>query len=79
MVEALQNKTIAGVGLDVFAEEPLPEKSPLWKMENVIITPHIAGWTPLYIDRMIDIFCRNLSAYLSDQPMPTLVDKERGY
>lgn len=79
MVKALKNKTIAGAALDVFSEEPLPEKSPLWKMENVIITPHTAGWTPYYIDRMIDIFCQNLSAYLSDKPLPTLVDKKRGY
>jgi phosphoglycerate dehydrogenase-like enzyme len=44
-----------------------------------ILTPHYAGWTPKYIDRMIDIFCSDLRAYLAGKPMPTLVDKNKSY
>ena len=75
LIIALKKGIIAGAGLDVFDIEPLPENSELWKLENVIITPHYAGWTPSYIDRVITIFCSNLKAYLSDMPMLTLVDK----
>jgi D-2-hydroxyacid dehydrogenase (NADP+) len=76
---ALKSKKIAGAGLDVFEIEPLPSESPLWKMENVIITPHYAGWTPNYMDRVIDIFCDNLKAYLKNKHLPNLVDLSRGY
>lgn len=79
LIEALQQQTIAGAGLDVFEQEPLPSRSPLWKMENVIITPHYAGLTPRYADRVIDIFCENLRAFMQNKTMPTAVDKEKGY
>lgn len=79
LVDALKSNRIAGAGLDVFETEPLPSSSPLWKLSNVIITPHTAGWTPSYMDRVIDIFCNNLQAFLKKQKMPTLVDKKRGY
>lgn len=79
LVKALQEKKIAGAGLDVFEKELLPKESPLWQMKNVIITPHFAGWSPHYTDRVIDIFCRNLTAYLEKAPMPNLIDKKQGY
>lgn len=79
LIKILKEKKIAGAALDVFEEEPLPQSSPLWNLDNVILTPHISGWTPYYMDRAIDIFCENLKAYLKDAPMPTLVDKKRGY
>jgi len=79
LIKALKDETIKGAALDVFEVEPLPENSPLWKMRKVIITPHISGRTPKYTDRVIEIFCENLKAYLSKKPMPTLVDKTRGY
>lgn len=79
LIEVLQKGEIAGAGLDVFQEEPLPDTSPLWKLKNVIITPHYSGWTPHYMDRVIAIFCENLKAYLAKVPMPNLVDKKRGY
>lgn len=79
LIQALKTGLIAGAGLDVFEEEPLQNKSELWNLENVIITPHNAGWTPFYADRVIDIFCSNLKAYLNDKDMPNLVDKEKGY
>ncbi len=79
LIEILQKGEIAGAGLDVFEEEPLPETSPLWNLKNVIITPHYSGWTPHYMDRVVEIFCLNLKAYLGDKPMPNLVDKKKGY
>lgn len=79
LIAALKNKTIAGAGLDVTEIEPLPSTSELWHMKNVIITPHSSGQTPEYMNRVINIFCENLKAYLEKKPMPNLVDKKRGY
>ena len=79
LIKALKNKTIAGAGLDVFEEEPTPDSNPLWKLPNVIMTPHISGWTPEYTNRVVNIFCENLKAYLKKRSMPNLVDKSRGY
>ncbi len=79
LVSALQQRKIAGAALDVFETEPLPGNSPLWSLDNVIITPHTAGFTPHYMDRVVDIFCSNLKAYVEKKPMPNLVDKEKGY
>ncbi|MBU9722565.1 MULTISPECIES: D-2-hydroxyacid dehydrogenase [Bacillaceae] len=81
MIAALQNKQIAGAGLDVFATEPLPEENPLWEMDNVIVTPHTAGSTEHYDQRVIeDIFIPNLKEYLQEKPPTTnLVDYDKGY
>lgn len=79
LIEALDKKIIAGAGLDVTEEEPLPEKSRLWEMENVIITPHHSGWSEKYMDRAIDLFRINLKAYFQDKKIPNLVDKKLGY
>jgi phosphoglycerate dehydrogenase-like enzyme len=79
LVTALQHGLIAGSGLDVFETEPLPSESPLWNLDNVIISPHFSGWTPKYTERVVEIFCENLKNYLSGQRMPNLVDKDKGY
>ncbi len=79
LIEALKTKEIAGAGLDVFEEEPLPAESPLWEMGNVVLTPHYAGATPEYFNRAIDIFCDNLKRFLKGEPMKNVVDKKRGY
>jgi phosphoglycerate dehydrogenase-like enzyme len=79
LIEALREGRIAGAGLDVFQEEPLPEHSPLWDMSNVLITPHKAGSTPHYGRRVTDLFCDNLSRYLRGQPLNNMVDPKRGY
>ncbi|OGH12043.1 MAG: hypothetical protein A2857_03540 [Candidatus Levybacteria bacterium RIFCSPHIGHO2_01_FULL_36_15] len=79
LISALGGKIIKGAGLDVFEKEPLMPDSALWTMDNVILTPHNAGLTPFYMDRVIDIFCENLKAYLSKKLMPNLVDKKLGY
>lgn len=81
LVAALQEGRIGGAGLDVTDPEPLPSDSPLWDMPNVIISPHIAGLTPIYGRRAADIFLRNLQHYLRGdiEGMPTLVDRHLGY
>ena len=60
LLEALHSGTIAGAGLDVFGDEPLPEDSPFWDMENVVITPHTGGETQVYEENVIDILLENI-------------------
>lgn len=79
LIMALQDGTIAGAGLDVFEQEPLPDSSLLWAMSNVLITSHYAGATPRYHERALDIFLDNLQRYQNGQPLRNLVDKQRGY
>lgn len=79
LVKALNKGWIAGAGLDVFETEPLPENSPLWKMDNVIMTPHISGATPYYDERAVDLFTINLQRYLAGEPLLNLVKREAGY
>jgi len=79
LVEALKEGWIAGAALDTFSTEPLPEDSPLWNMQNVIITPHVAGLTPLYMERLTHLFCENLRRFMNDEPLINVVDKSRGY
>jgi phosphoglycerate dehydrogenase-like enzyme len=63
LLEALREKRIAGAALDVTPIEPLPPDHPLWTMDNVVITPHVAGASPYRMDRVVDLFCRNLAAF----------------
>lgn len=79
MIKALEKNKFAGAGLDVFEIEPLSPVSKLWTLDNVIITPHYSGWTPEYTNRVIDIFCQNLKAFLRGAKMPNIVSKELGY
>lgn len=79
LIKALTEKKIAGAALDVFEAEPLSESSPLWKMDNVLITPHCAAVSPLYLDRAMQCFCENLALYMNNKTMRNIIDKERGY
>lgn len=79
LVRALREGWIAGAALDVFEHEPLPRTSPLWQMENVIISPHVAGFTPHYYERVFDLFAANLQRYMSGERLLNLVDRERAY
>jgi phosphoglycerate dehydrogenase-like enzyme len=79
LVRALQEGRIAGAGLDVFETEPLPENSPLWEMENVVVTSHYAGRTPQYTARAMEIFLDNLRRYRDGRPLRNVVDKALGY
>jgi phosphoglycerate dehydrogenase-like enzyme len=63
LVSALTDGDLLGAGLDVFEVEPLPATSPLWDLENVVITPHSAGNTPRYGERLAKIFQNNLNVF----------------
>ncbi|MGH9196322.1 MAG: NAD(P)-dependent oxidoreductase, partial [Acidimicrobiia bacterium] len=79
LIEALKAGEIAGAGLDVTEQEPLPPESPLWEMDNVIITPHISGSMQNYIEHAIDIFVDNLRRFRTGEPLKNVVDKKLGY
>ncbi len=79
LIRALREGWIAGAALDVFDQEPLPVDSPLWDMENVILTPHISGGTEIYNERAVTIFADNLRRYLAGDPLENVVDPARGY
>lgn len=80
LMGALKSGHLRGAGLDVFETEPLPEDHPLWEMEQVIITPHNAGMTDVYTERVLDIFTGNLASYVSEgAPRRNLVDYDRQY
>lgn len=79
LVRALREGWIAGAGLDVTEEEPLPPDSPLYDMPNVILTPHISGVSVHYDKRLTDLFADNLRRYRMGQPLRNLYDHKRGY
>lgn len=79
LIHALQEHWIAGAGLDVASKEPLPEDSPLYSLPNVILTPHIAGGSTRYNERLAALFADNLQRYRSGQELRNLYDPARGY
>lgn len=81
LANALAQRQIYGAQLDVFETEPLPATSPLWDMENVIITPHTAGGDddPVNTRVIYQIFERNLRHYLAGEPLENVVDRKKGY
>ena len=79
LVSALAAGKIAGAGLDVFETEPLPSSSPLWDMENVIISPHISGNSQRLHAQTAALFAENLQRYVDNQPLLNKLDRERGY
>ena len=79
LMEALREGLIGGAGLDVTPEEPLPPDHPLWDLPNVIVTPHVAGGSPLRSDRAVDLFCRNLQRFQAGEPLESVIDKRKGY
>lgn len=79
LIEALQAHRIGGAALDVFEQEPLPADSPLWKLDNVIIAPHISGSFSTYDEKAALLFVENLERYLDGRPLLNRVQRERGY
>ncbi len=79
LIRALKEGWIAGAGLDVTEEEPLPADSPLYTLPNVILTPHISGVSVRYDERLTEIFATNLRRYRADQPLHNRYDPQRGY
>ena len=72
---ALRSGQIAGAGLDVFEQEPLPADHPLWSAPNVLITPHTAGFGPYLDDRRLEIILDNARRFVRDEPLRNVVDK----
>jgi phosphoglycerate dehydrogenase-like enzyme len=79
LAEALTEKRLGGAALDVFAKEPLPAEHPLWQLSNVILTPHVSGFSPKYKERAGLMFAENLQRYLHSEPMLNRFDPERSY
>ncbi len=79
LIQALQEKRIAGAALDVFPQEPLPADNPLWKLPNVIITPHIAGISRQYDIHAATMFSENLRRYIDGAAIYNRFDPEKGY
>ena len=79
LITALQEGRLGGAALDVFATEPLPPDSPLWTLENVIITPHIAGMSEDYAERFAAGFAANLARFRRGERLHNIVHLDRGY
>jgi phosphoglycerate dehydrogenase-like enzyme len=79
LIAALTDGVIGGAGLDVFETEPLPAESPLWRLPNVILSPHVAGNSDQYSRRFTNLFLENLARYRAGEPLRNVVDVERGY
>jgi phosphoglycerate dehydrogenase-like enzyme len=80
LVEALEGGHLSGAALDVFEVEPLPEESPLWELENVMISPHSTDMVPALINkRQTDLFCENLRRYLAGESLLNDLDKRLLY
>jgi phosphoglycerate dehydrogenase-like enzyme len=79
LTAALQAGEIAGAGLDVFEVEPLPAGHPLWAMENVIITPHVAGASPRIAERHLGVLLDNVRRFAAGEPLTNVANKEAWY
>jgi len=79
LVKALDEKRLAGAGVDVMEPEPLPKGHPLWKFPNAIITPHIAGRSDKDNARMVGTAKENLARFLDGRPLLNVVNKQKGY
>jgi phosphoglycerate dehydrogenase-like enzyme len=79
LVKALDEKRLAGAGLDVTDPEPLPKGHPLWKFDNVVITPHLAGTSDRFHARQLEVFKENVRRFSENKPLINVVDKQKGY
>jgi phosphoglycerate dehydrogenase-like enzyme len=79
LVDVLRRGGLAGAALDVFAQEPLPAEHPFWSLPNLVLTPHISGYTPAYFAKVLALFEDNLGRYLAGKPLRNVVDKVLGY
>jgi phosphoglycerate dehydrogenase-like enzyme len=79
LVEALQSGRIRGAALDVFETEPLPAESPLWRLPNVLLSPHCADHVPGWVDEAMRVFLRQLERFRRGEKLQDVVDKAGGY
>ena len=75
LVQALKQGTIAGAALDVYEQEPLPAEHPLWQMDNVILTPHVAGFSPRIAERHLGVVLDNVRRFTVGEPLRNVVEK----
>ena len=79
LISALAAEQIGGAALDVFSEEPLPSTSPLWNLDNVIMSPHVSGNNTRYHERAAALFYENLRRYIEKRPLLNRINRGRGY
>jgi phosphoglycerate dehydrogenase-like enzyme len=79
LIAALESGHLGAAALDVTTPEPLPSESPLWEMENVLVTPHMSGLTPVHEERMWSIFNENLKRFHAGEALRNVIDFEAGY
>jgi len=79
LVKAIKSGHLAGAALDAFAQEPLSPESELWSLDNVIITPHLAGLSRDYPPKVLDLFCENLERFIEGKDLINVLEKGRGY
>ena len=79
LVEALREQRIAGAALDVYEQEPLPGDHPLYTLDNVLLSPHVAGALRDYVAQVVEVFIANLERFLGGKPLLNLVDWQREY
>lgn len=79
LINALNSGQLGGAALDVFSEEPLPAESPLWNHPKIIITPHLAGYSPNMMNQVITLFIENLKRYVNQEELYNLIDLQQGY
>jgi len=79
MVRALTDGRIKGAALDVFDTEPLPAGHPLYKLRNVLLSPHCADHTPDWLERAMRFFLRNFERFRQGEPLLNVIDKKLGY
>jgi phosphoglycerate dehydrogenase-like enzyme len=79
LVEALRSGHLRGAALDVFTTEPLPSDSPLWRLPNVLVTPHVSATSPRFWERQAELLLDNLARYLAGRPLRNVVDPAAGY
>lgn len=79
LVKAMDERKLAGAGVDVTDPEPLPANHPLWKFPNAVVTPHIAGRSDMDAGRMTGTIKDNAKRFIDGKPMLNVVDKSKGY
>ena len=79
LTEALESGAIAGAALDVYETEPLPVEHPLWRLENVLLTPHIAAASPRIAERHLATLLENVACYVAGEDLVTVADKTRWF
>jgi phosphoglycerate dehydrogenase-like enzyme len=79
LVRALDSRRLAGAGVDVTDPEPLPPTHPLWKFDNAIITPHVAGQSDKIGARIVATIRDNIARFADGRPLINVVDKQKGY